>query len=800
VRYLRFGHEVRVDRLELKPLIAGRWVPSVPTHPAHVTVSTLHPATGRWTLLKDVELPRDPRISGEGLHQGLGIEEMEERLRESLSVKHTIELGGVTTDLLRVECDREYPMWPNHGECNGAPFSVPFGTLDTVSALGEAPACEMPLPAYHPPLEVGAVHPAAPAGMDVQALPWLVLFRGKRLSIGFSLIRPEILHLGWDGTGSGRAGENRAHCQRSAGFYTGLSGPVLRTARGDFGANLWTGRVEVQNNHVRYRGLHSGQGVTIDAVFTVREDGFHLELTQHAERAIPVIEAEAWRLTWNCAAAMTAAAAVPTLRPGRNGEVELPMFWAGDGNGCLRCQKLSGEAYLQVESYRCQNVVVGGLVPGVRPLPERCQMVPAGTLTSVWQFSVTAFEPVRGAGRRKGARLSAAVRRHWGSVYSCFRPEYGGFSNNSISVNCHVNQHCPMETVVFSQSPERGPDPLALYRFTLERALLGGGGYGFWRNLYLDSDPVLVAGVGRCHQARPDVSWLRRVEPGLVPAVNRILGTLGPEGLVVCRDLSGNSGSHRWSSNAMDVVGFGHLDAYVNAWSYRGLRNAAPLLTALGRGELAARCTAAADALREAYPRYLLSPETGWVAGWRSRDGELHDAAYLWVNAVACAFGLLPEDTAVEALRRLECLRHAVRAGLAHFGLPFNLRPIPAEDHMLPLLRGRFTPTFENYTDGAMGPCFGMYYLRALDRHGLSEQAAQIVADLELGYERGHFNGGVGTGVEFYRWDGVPTGYEGSFVANWVPLYAIAIHRGLFQPPDPEWWLPDQACRQNKDR
>ena len=64
VRYLRFGRAVRVDRLELKPVIAGRWVPGVPTHPAHVTVSTLDAATGRWRLLKDVALPPDPRIKG----------------------------------------------------------------------------------------------------------------------------------------------------------------------------------------------------------------------------------------------------------------------------------------------------------------------------------------------------------------------------------------------------------------------------------------------------------------------------------------------------------------------------------------------------------------------------------------------------------------------------------------------------------------------------------------------------------------------------------------------------------------
>jgi hypothetical protein len=238
----------------------------------------------------------------------------------------------------------------------------------------------------------------------------------------------------------------------------------------------------------------------------------------------------------------------------------------------------------------------------------------------------------------------------------------------------------------------------------------------------------------------------------------------------------------------MDVVGFGHLDAYVNAWTYRALRNAAALLDTAGRDPLARRCGESADRLREAFPRTFLNPATGWVAGWQSLDGELHDAACVWVNGVACAFGLLPETKAAEALRRLERLRVEVGAGDAHFGLPFNLRPIPAADHMLPLLYGGFTPTFEHYTDGAMSMGFAMYYLRALDRHGLVAEADRIAADLEDGYVRGHFDGGVGSGVEMYRWDGLPTGYEGTFIGAWSPLYALAVRRGLVKVPEPEWW------------
>jgi len=241
----------------------------------------------------------------------------------------------------------------------------------------------------------------------------------------------------------------------------------------------------------------------------------------------------------------------------------------------------------------------------------------------------------------------------------------------------------------------------------------------------------------------------------------------------------------------MDVVGFGHIDGYVNAWTYRALRNAAALMEELGQTPEADQCRRAAAALREAYPRFLLNPETGWVAGWRSRDGRLHDAAYLWVNGVAAAFGLLPEAVAKEALRRLEGLRHEVGAASACFGLPFNLRPIAPGDHMLPRIFGPLSPTFEHYTDGAMSTTFAAYYLRALQTYGLRDQSASIIRDLEQGYARGHFNGGVGSGVEFYRWDGAATGYEGTFVASYGALYAIGVERGLIRPLEPEWWPAD---------
>jgi hypothetical protein len=63
---------------------------------------------------------------------------------------------------------------------------------------------------------------------------------------------------------------------------------------------------------------------------------------------------------------------------------------------------------------------------------------------------------------------------------------------------------------------------------------------------------------------------------------------------------------------------------------------------------------------------------------------------------------------------------------------------------------------------------------------------------MEEGYAAGVFNGGNGTGHEFRSWEGLPTGYEGTLIGCFGPMYAIAIEKGVLQPKTPEWW-PENA-------
>lgn len=789
VRYLRFIAPARVDYLELPRSVYGCWMPAVPTHPAHLVISVPDYTAGRWRVLRDLDLPYDPRTAGEGLRQSQSLEEMEAHFAAILrDPPCRIELGGVETDVLRVECDREHPVWPSHGECNGSPWSVPFGILDPLRAFGAGSDPFLTRFRHYPLLELRGCAPSAAGGLRCEVTPLGVFYYGAGYSIGFSLRRPLLIHLGWDALGAGQAAANRLRADNAGGFLAGLSGPLLRTFTQDFGAQHWTGEVEVSGSRVRYCCRGAAEGLEIEALFSMEAKGIHLDLTQRCAQSLPALEAEAWRLAFDLRRGMTAAAGLPSCQPGRSGRVLLPLALAGDGIGCLTCsaERAGADDWLaQVESYRSALSVTCGWMPAAQGAdPDALPLLAPGEhRLSLW-LRPDAFQP----DGTHAARAGEGVRRNWGSVFSCIRPEYRGFSNNAASVNCHLSQLCPTEIASRTAPLAGGPDAAALARFTIRKALLDGGGYGYWRNLYLDSDPTLLICAGRLHQTHPDLAWLRDIAPGLREALGRMLAGIGAEGLIVCRDLSGNAGSLRMSANGMDVVGFGHLDAYVNALGYRALRNAAALLGELGDAGSAQHCREAAERLRAAFTPAFLNPETGWVAGWRSRDGALHDYGFIWVNGPAAAYGLLADETARQALLALEAARAALGLGDATLGLPANLLPIDPADHLMPRLWPYARPTFETFTDGSLYLWNYAYYLRALALHGLNEAANRLAAELDRGLALGYCSGGIGSGAECRSWDGLPNGYEGTLIGSFGAVYALAVQQGALTPTEPEWW------------
>ena len=318
----------------------------------------------------------------------------------------------------------------------------------------------------------------------------------------------------------------------------------------------------------------------------------------------------------------------------------------------------------------------------------------------------------------------------------------------------------------------------------------GGPGYGEIRNMFMDTDPSQLSSAGRIHQADPNEEWLEEMSPWIEAAAQRILDQIDDEGLYLCTRLSGNSGSGMWSSNLNDVVSFGHHDAYGNALAYRGLRNACAMMRDAGEIGFAGRCASAADGIKRAYVPCFYNPETGWLGGWRSRDGELHDYGFTFINASAICYGLVEAPQARAILERLEAKRAEMGFRGFHYGFPTNLIPIRSVD--VPVVqRGQRQDgldMFGIYANGAVTMYYLEYYLGALSRYGFKETADKICEHLEEGLADNRLVGSIFTGTELLSWDGAPTGYEGVLQGQFRVMLAIAQHSGLVPRFDPEWW------------
>ena len=144
----------------------------MPTYPAHLIISVLDHSANTWKVVKETDLETDPRIWGEGLLQDMSAAEIDARFQRVLEHQAvpTVDLGAIETDLLKVECDREYPVWPSHGETNGNIFQVPYGIFNTLKVYGTPCTSELPQPEYMPILTHGRIQPKPPRGMTCRFL------------------------------------------------------------------------------------------------------------------------------------------------------------------------------------------------------------------------------------------------------------------------------------------------------------------------------------------------------------------------------------------------------------------------------------------------------------------------------------------------------------------------------------------------------------------------------------------------------------------------------------------------------
>jgi len=385
--------------------------------------------------------------------------------------------------------------------------------------------------------------------------------------------------------------------------------------------------------------------------------------------------------------------------------------------------------------------------------------------------------------------------------------EMGVLGNHSGSDACAFALHFYSEVARYAPPLAPGLTAMDLVRMTLDRYLAGVLAYGMpgypmfdsptgeiagYKTFAADSYPSILIAAGDYVETTHDTAWLQKSYKGLRGWTDAMLATdTNGDGLVKYIT-SGDAGD--WTvrpdgypvqrpANWWDVINFGYEDAYSNALAYHALCQMVELASLAGHADDAARYRERAEKLKAAYVPTFLDPQTGILAGWRSRDGKLHDYYFLWVNGAAVAYGLVDDKLGNDIFDHLLAKMRAVGYSNFELGLPGNLIPIRREDYVHPDPRwGGSTKEdgsdgFQIYGNGGATAAFAFYTVAALYRLGRVEDGDRILLPMLKAVKNGEFEGRGPNGLtyDWKAWDGTPHGYEGFLTDNYMILAALML-------------------------
>jgi hypothetical protein len=244
------------------------------------------------------------------------------------------------------------------------------------------------------------------------------------------------------------------------------------------------------------------------------------------------------------------------------------------------------------------------------------------------------------------------------------------------------------------------------------------------------------------------------------------------DGLVESIYRTGTSGSGQWSTCWFDVISYGWKDAFSNALLYPALRKLSSCLPRLGLNTFELDLDEWASTLRSNYRDAFYNEESGWLAGWRCKDGKLHDYAFLVPNGAAVVGGLLDPADARSVIERL--WRETIDVGMpeAVLGLPGNLYHSPDED-VSDIMQGYPMGFYQN---GGLTHSQSRHFVGALYAVGMKDEGDKLLTQLCRGLADSLVFGGSRSGLDWRYWDGRPCGYEGMLTDQFGVL-AIALEQ-----------------------
>ena len=502
----------------------------------------------------------------------------------------------------------------------------------------------------------------------------------------------------------------------------------------------------------------------------------------------------------------------------------LPSKWADDGT--LRLPALIsapdfGQMYLTVEPDTPERRVTGRLEGSRDQITvDFILQLPAPSANTCVTLRLSPWVLPMPEGMKDQAMWKAA-RRGWFNMFQCtaqwgdqskpFSAPAGIQSNNVISDPCSMLLFGVADAALLIPELAPGISAMEQVRYSinwwLDQRMLESGeiiGYrGTYRD-FMDTNASVLIAAWDYVEATGDRDWLKRRIAKLEFVAAFIAGRdIDGDGLFEAVQ-SGNAGTliePKRSCAAWDAINCGHKDAYCNALIYRAWLCMADLEAQRGRAEQQARYGKLAGRLKDAYAKTLVNPKTGYVAWWKSADGELHDFASPLVNGIAIRYGLIDSNQGRKILDNLRAKMLEVGFKRPELGLPLTLVPIPRADYLLPHSPSDVIPglakledgsdSFGIYLNGGVAPCGTLDFLQAHyvvgeDEHADAFLRAMLHRQTEGAYPNGGgFQNGVVNhypkGTEFTDWQGKTCGYEGHMAFTFTFLQSVLLREPDFR-------------------
>lgn len=634
-------------------------------------------------------------------------------------------------------------------------------------------------------LDIGPINlHGLPPGVEAEHHQGELRYRSRFFDVGFCLDRAGFSHLGIDKYGNTDTATNML--KHGPGLF--LQGPRLHVV-GEAPTvaptlrNAVEGSFRADGNRVTYDISMRGGDLRYTLTWIVREDRLELRVRRRNRKAIRAWSSSAWTLALDSTITPSHVIGQNT-RAGETGLVTLPAWIDSPGHGSFRVETDGGtnaHPLLRSDAFRLQDRTEIEFRANEEALPDGDHLIPEGELET--NFILQLANPEVSVAPETPSSVRRALERCTLTAFS-YRPDTATLSNNGASMHCPICMDNWSDIARHTAPLLPGLTAMDLVRDSIERWLDGATGYASGNIVqggvvhaaedeYLMTGTASLLGLADYLEFAASDEWAKRFEGQIRLKIERMRKRdLDDDGLVESPYRTGVSNTGQWSTCWYDVLSFGWKDAISNALLYPALSRLTDLLKRRGVDIADLELEAWSNRLRESYRPAFFNDETGWLAGWRCKENELHDHALLTPSGVAVCAGLLDPEDAREIIQRLWDESRRVGMPDAYYGLPVSLWPIPDSDRA-DILQGY---PFGFYQNGARTHSQSRHFVAAMYQVGMTAEADGLLDRLCAGLADGAAFGGCRSGKDWRYWDDRPCGYEG-LLTDQFGILAVAMNR-----------------------